>query len=356
MKLATRLPAERSLRPEDADRIASIREEIIAVGDAFRARHPRIVRHQDAIGLTLFVIGVVGVIGDAWLYIEGVIPWWVCIPLSAFWLSILHELEHDLIHWMYFRSRRWVHHVMMFGVWFLRPSTINPWIRRSWHLHHHEVAGTESDIEERTITNGERWNGFRLLSLMDGILGVYAQPFRFRKLANAYVAKMNSDRPRRLKVVTYSVVWPLGGVHYGLWHLFLGLHAFELLGGHLAHTGAYHALNVFAVVLLAPNALRQFCLHFVSSNMHYHGDVEEYNIFKQTQVWTARRMWPVQAFCFNFGGTHAIHHFVIRDPFYIRQAMAKDCLAVLRRHGVRFNDFGTFRRANRWTLTAEPES
>ena len=33
MKLATRLPGERSLKTEDADRIAQIREQLIAIGD-----------------------------------------------------------------------------------------------------------------------------------------------------------------------------------------------------------------------------------------------------------------------------------------------------------------------------------
>jgi hypothetical protein len=59
-------------------------------------------------------------------------------------------------------------------------------------------------------------------------------------------------------------------------------------------------------------------------------------------------MLPFQLFCFNFGSTHAIHHFVVRDPFYIRQLTARTAHAALREVGVRFNDVGTFRRANRW--------
>lgn len=358
MKLATRLPAERSLKSEDADQIASIREQVIAIGDAWRARHPKIVRHQDAIGLTIFIVAVLGVVLDAVLYIQGVIPWWLVIPMTAFWLSILHELEHDLIHWMYFRRRRWVHHLMMFGVWFLRPNTVNPWIRRHWHLHHHEVAGTESDIEERSISNGERWGGHRLISLMDHVLGVYMQPFRFRRLVKDYVEHEEKDPESRRKLtgITFGSFLPLGALHYMLWHLFIGLHVFEALGGNVPNGWAYDTLNVLAVVLLAPNALRQFCLVFVSSNMHYYGDVEEYNILKQTQVWTAKRMWPVQAFCFGFGRTHAIHHFVIRDPFYIRHFISHEALDALRAHGVRFNDFDTFKRANRWTLGSTAES
>lgn len=35
---------------------------------------------------------------------------------------------------------------------------------------------------------------------------------------------------------------------------------------------------------LLPNLLRTFCLHFISSNIHYHGDVAEGDVLRQTQV------------------------------------------------------------------------
>ncbi len=58
--------------------------------------------------------------------------------------------------------------------------------------------------------------------------------------------------------------------------------------------------------------------------------------------------WPLQLFCFNFGSTHAIHHFVVGQPFYLRQMIAPQAHDVMREIGVRFNDLGTFKRANRW--------
>lgn len=355
MKIATRLPAERSLPAEYADRIASVREQIVAIGDDYRERHPWITRNQNSIGLAIFIVSIAGIVLNAFLYAEGILPWWVVVPLTAFWTSVLHELEHDLIHWLYFRTKlRWVHHLMMLGVWAFRPNTVNPWIRRRWHFHHHNVSGTHSDLEERSISNGRRWNGHRLLSIADHLLGVVTRPFKFFKLIDDYVeheAKDPKDR-RRLRLVTSTAYLPFGVVHYVAWYSFLGVHAYQLFGGHVAHTGLYDFMNFFVVVLAAPNVLRQLCLIFVSSNMHYYGDVEEHNVFKQTQVWTAKRMWPFQAFCFNFGGTHSIHHFVVRDPFYMRQAIAKPCYEVLRAEGVRFNDFGTFKRANRWGLNA----
>ena len=52
----------------------------------------------------------------------------------------------------------------------------------------------------------------------------------------------------------------------------------------------------------------------------------------------------------GFGSTHAIHHFAVKEPFYIRQWNAGIAHQVMREMGVRFNDFGTFRRANRFSL------
>jgi nucleoid DNA-binding protein len=38
---------------------------------------------------------------------------------------------------------------------------------------------------------------------------------------------------------------------------------------------------------------------------------------------------------------------VVKEPFYIRQMTAKVAHKVMAQMGVRFNDFGTFARANR---------
>jgi len=59
----------------------------------------------------------------------------------------------------------------------------------------------------------------------------------------------------------------------------------------------------------------------------------------------------MQLFCFNFGSTHAIHHFVVKEPFYMRQWTAAYAHQLMREMGVRFNDLGSFRRANSFSLT-----
>jgi hypothetical protein len=82
--------------------------------------------------------------------------------------------------------------------------------------------------------------------------------------------------------------------------------------------------------------------------MHYFGDIEHGNVLEQTQVLNAWWTLPFHLFCFNFGSTHAIHHFVVNEPFYLRQLTAKRALDILKNNGIRFNDYGSFRRANRY--------
>lgn len=135
-------------------RSAHIRAVVSAHGASLRERYP-VLQHQDAIGAGILLFALAGMVGSATLYLQGHMAWWVCVLLNAFFASLTHELEHDLIHSMYFRKRRVPHNLMLALVWMARPSTINPWIRRHLHLNHHKVSGTEADLEERAITNGE---------------------------------------------------------------------------------------------------------------------------------------------------------------------------------------------------------
>ncbi|MCB1555030.1 MAG: fatty acid desaturase [Xanthomonadales bacterium] len=318
---------------------------------SLRARHPWLNR-QDLIGASILVGSLLAMLGCAWAYAEGWMPAWLCIPLVAVFASFTHEIEHDLIHWMYFRKRPWAHHLMMMLAWIARPSTINPWIRRHLHFHHHKHSGTASDVEERSITNGEPWGPIRVLMLADA---------GFSTLVRAARAP---DWRRRWRALWRSALayFPLGWLHWGLWWAWLATWALDAaLDGSWssANWQAFRpTLDFLVVVWIAPNVLRSFCLHAVSSNMHYFGDVEDGNLVQQTQVLTVWWLWPLQLFCFNFGGTHAIHHFVVKQPFYLRQWTARPALRALREVGVRFDDFSSLRRANRWgpTVGARPGS
>lgn len=332
-------------RHNAAQRSAHIREVVLAKGVELRERYP-ILKHQDALGAGILAFALIGMIGSASLYITGHMAWWVCLLLNAFFASLTHELEHDLIHSMYFRKQRVPHNLMMGLVWLARPSTINPWIRRHLHLNHHKVSGTETDMEERAITNGEPWGFARLLMVGDNVMSAFIRMLRAKTWAHKF-----SIIKRTLKVYA-----PLALVHWGAWYVFLGFHAANgiayLLDAPIEWSATtlsvMQVIDIAAVVIIGPNVLRTFCLHFISSNMHYYGDVELGNVLQQCQVLNPWWLWPLQAFCFNFGSSHGIHHFVVKEPSYIRQMTVPVAHKVMREMGVRFNDFGTFGRANRF--------
>lgn len=332
-------------------RSAHIRAVVIARGNELRERYP-FLKHQDAIGAGILTLALAGMMGSAWLYASGAIAWWVCLLVNAFCASLTHELEHDLIHSMYFRKQRVPHNLMMGLVWLARPSTINPWIRRELHLNHHKVSGTETDMEERAITNGEPWGIARLLMVGDNMMSSF---IRFLRAPTWARRKMIVTR-------TFKGYAPLGLINWGVWYVFLGFHLIDFIaatsGAPMAWSAAtltlMDGITFAVVVLVGPNVLRTFCLHFVSSNMHYYGDVELGNVIQQTQVLNPWWLWPLQAFCFNFGSTHGIHHFVVKEPFYLRQMTAPVAHKVMSEMGVRFNDFGTFARANRWFPLNKP--
>ena len=358
VSLSTKQKVKLFADPEDEQRTHRIRKGILEAGNQLRVKHPWLVQYQDQIGLGILITSVTGILFNITQYARGKMPWYIAVPLSAFWMSLLHELEHDLIHQMYYRKNKTKNNAMLAVVYAFRPSTISPWVRRHMHLHHHKSSGTASDIEERGINNGDRWGIKRLLMTGDNLLAIALRPRTMLSASNSYIkAQKDLNFKEKLKLKTKVALGysPLGNIHYGLWYSFLFMSISKL---------GMKALNIqtprnkiwnfidkstkfYAVSIAAPNFLRTLSLHFTSSNVHYYGDVENGNVVQQCQIWTDWRMKPLQAFCFNFGGTHALHHFVVRDPFYIRQAIAKSCYPLLKENGVRFNDFGTFKRANR---------
>jgi fatty acid desaturase len=332
-----------------AQRSAHIRQVVLARGVELRQQYP-ILKHQDALGAGILAFALAGMVGSAALYMTGHLAWWACLLLNGFFASLTHELEHDLIHSMYFRKQRIPHNLMMGLVWLARPSTINPWIRRHLHLNHHKVSGSETDTEERAITNGEPWGIARLLMIGDNMMSSFIRMLRAKTWAMKY-----SIIYRTLKVYA-----PLALLHWGAWYVFLGFHAANgiahLMGAPVEWSATtlsvMNVIDIAVVVIIGPNVLRTFCLHFISSNMHYYGDIEPGNVMQQCQVLNPWWLWPLQAFCFNFGSSHGIHHFVVKEPFYIRQMTVPVAHKVMREMGVRFNDFGTFARANRFIRKA----
>ena len=257
------------------------------------------------------------------------------------------------------------YHLMLALGWVARASTVNPFVRRKLHLHHHKFSGTESDLEERGITNGVPWGIKRLVMLGDNMMAVYLRPTEMLRATKAYIKSQKpatAAEARAMGKEQLHAYFPLGTVYYALFHTWVVTHVVLLIASALSfsitlptwYAGFLNGLNVFAVVYMLPSLLRTFCLHFISSNMHYYGDVEARNVMQQCQVLNPWWLMPMQLFCFNFGSTHAIHHFAVKEPFYIRQWNAKIAHKVMREMGVRFNDIGTFKRANSFKQVTNP--
>lgn len=322
----------------EAERSRRIRRWIRRGESRLVDRHP-ILKKQDAIGGALALASALGMVGLGGCYFLGVLPAWACILGNAFFASILHEIEHDLIHYLYFKTKPRLHNATMLLSWALRGNVVHGWYRRSIHFHHHQASGTSSDVEERLLGLGQPWGLRRLLGMVDGAMAF---------LLHSRTLEREIPGFRRRALALASVPF------YPLFALVLV--SFVVVHALTAFVPGYQpsswfaavlpAIDVLAVAWVFPNYLRQAALQIVSSNVHYYEDVR--SISEETQVLRPIFLLPLQFFCFNFGTTHSFHHYVVEQPFYVRQLLSPWVLPALRKYGVRFNDIGTFVRANRF--------
>ncbi|MCK5893047.1 MAG: fatty acid desaturase [Endozoicomonadaceae bacterium] len=335
----------RSSSQKVEERIQRIVEVIKAEEQRLRTQHP-ILQYQNLLGMSILVLSFLGMLGLGLLYFYEVIPVWICVISTAVFASFTHELEHDLIHKQYFRKNPFMHNFMMLMVWMLRPNTVNPWYRRSIHLLHHKTSGTEQDLEERLLGNGMGNKFLRFFVMADGLLGILLR----MGILKAEVKRFNLKE-------FLTAAFPFATFHFLIWHVFLAYHCtfFWLAVLDVSVVAPVWLeqvmviINFMTVVLIGPNVLRSFCLNFITSYMHYYGGVT--NILQQTQILKPWFLWPMQLFCFNFGSTHAIHHFVVDQPFYIRSMLVNVAHKVMTENGVRYNDLTTFFSANRYLST-----
>ncbi len=332
----------------ETEKVRRIRSAIRSAEAALLERWP-LLNRRDLLGSLLLTVSAAGMILSGWLYWQGALPWWACLLLNAFLASILHEIEHDLIHFLYFRHRPLLHNSMLLIVWALRANIVHGWFRRRIHFLHHRTSGSLHDLEERLVGLGLPWNWKRLLVTLDGTASYYLNAPQLEreipgfKRSQLYYASL-PFYPLFVAslagfILLHGLSWTLHGLGVGpLPLLTLLLSVFDLL----------------CVAWVFPNMLRQASLQLVSSNVHYYGDVE--NLNQQTQVLSPLWMLPLQLFCFNFGATHILHHYVVQQPFYLRQLVAPRVYPTLRQCGIRFDDAGTFWRANRYEMASTGHS
>ncbi|MCC5816036.1 MAG: fatty acid desaturase, partial [Leptospira sp.] len=112
------------------------------------------LKYQNAIGLSITLLSAGGMIGVTIVFLMGYVSAWFAILTNAILASLLHEIEHDTIHNLYFRDSKIMQDFLFWTVWLFRGNTVSPWVRRGLHLNHHKVSGNPDDVEERMIGNG----------------------------------------------------------------------------------------------------------------------------------------------------------------------------------------------------------
>ena len=271
----------------------------MAINSAIRDEEARLrtslpfLEHQSAIALSIWALSLTAMLSLAAAYLHGALPALLVIPCSAFFASLLHELEHDLIHNLYFKgaAHKWVQDVLFFGIWVAKLS-LNPWTRRGWHLLHHRRSGQVEDVEERLLGLGVKNLPLRLASAV--------LPW----LAAIYVIGMKREVPR--DKLAYKT---LRGAHCSLERLTQNVDmAFimsPVIAAVLAARGSKGAA-AFLVCWAGPNVLRHACLALMSSFSHYYGDVDPSNVMQQNQILRHWALLPLQAFCCNFGAGECV--------------------------------------------------
>lgn len=322
------------------DRVRAIRTAIRAEERRLVSRH-RWLAHQDLLGLGCVLGSLTAAALVCWLYLQCGLAWWLAVPLMALPFSILHEVEHDLIHNLYFRRCRWAQNLLFFVIWYCKLG-LNPWYRRGIHLRHHRASGQKIDIEERLIGIGLPFGFLRLV--------VSLHPFG----AVFLLARIRRDVPEfrpgwmtLLSLPTYVPLLLIGVLFLGYAWVMSGVLAVVNPFVYLPAEG-WSLVRNLTVLLVLPNMLRQTCLVFMSSYSHYYDDMPSDSIFYQNQILRSWLVWPFQLFCFNFGATHIVHHYVVNQPFYLRHMVARAAHVEMLRQGTRLNDLGTVARASRW--------
>jgi fatty acid desaturase len=319
-----------------------VRRITTAIHDAERRLRARwgILRHQDALGVGFFLLAAAAFVASGLLFLAGVLPAGASIAIGALAASVLRELEHDLAHNLYFRRRKSVQNLLMGAVWPFLGNLPHPWFRREMHLLHHQTSGQVEDFEERLIGNGMPFGWKKFLAMVEPGLAMLVRRKEFAEIP-FYDAKK-----------FFRALVPVAVLHLVVWYGFLlgnlAVGASALLGASLP-TGLLAVLgvvNAAAVAWAIPNVVRQVAVQILSSTMHYYGDVDERT--RETQVLDAWYWLPFNLFACNFGSTHTIHHFVVGQPFYLRQMVAGAARRALRECGIRFNDLGTLERGNRY--------
>jgi fatty acid desaturase len=254
-----------------------------------------ILNYQDALGTLIFFGSLAGIILSWRYYFENNRSVWstaVLMFVIAICTSLLHELEHDIIHNLYWKRIPIFQDIMFLFIWLSKLHS-NPWFRREMHLKHHIVSGQLDDAEERLIGLGLPF-GFKRLAVSThpfGALIVSSEVAKDAKWLN--VQRMNLTS------------MPVAFLFFGLSKLFtIYMVAFYLLPPTYAQylpMKYWDFIRDTNILICLPNMIRQTALVLMSNCSHYYGDIPEKSVFYQNQILDHWTTFPFQLLCFNFG-------------------------------------------------------
>jgi fatty acid desaturase len=308
------------------------------------------LKHQDLICAVIFTGSLSLISLFSYLYVTGYLPAILTILLIALPLSLLHELEHDIIHNLYFKKQRWFQNVMFVFIWIFKLHSY-PWYRRQLHLKHHLLSGQMNDAEERLIGLGLSPDFTRMAVTVHPFGGLLVSDdiSKDSKYLNLLTMKLK-NAPTALvflfitrTFLTYNVLFLIYSfLNYDI-NTIYGLNRF------------YPVIHALSICICFPNLLRQGCLVLMSNSCHYYGDIPLNTVYYQNQILDSWFVFPFQLFCCNFGATHIIHHYVVSQPFYIRHFTGRAVKDMMVNLGIRNNDFGILWRSNRYTIDAKED-
>lgn len=309
-----------------------------------RQEYP-LLNQQDFIGGAVFVSSLLFMVFFSYLYVSNSIGVVIAILLIAIPISLLHELEHDIIHNLYFKQYRWIQNIMFVFIYFAKLH-ISPWYRRQFHLKHHLLSGQINDAEERFIGLGLPPN-YKRMAVSLHPFGGFLISDDITKDAK-YIDLADVPFMNILMFYTFFFITKIF-IAYNL--LFLTYSWLDYDSNTIYGVSTlYPIIHYLAICLCFPNLVRQSCLVLMSSSCHYYGDIPLNTVYYQNQILDSWFVFPFQLFCFNFGATHILHHYVVSQPFYIRHFTARLVKDTMIKLGVRNNDFGILWRNNRYTI------
>jgi hypothetical protein len=330
----------------DGMRVAEITLTIKESERKWRERLP-FLYFQSAIGLGLLMACYFTLFWASSSYLNGGMHWLPLVAINAFSLSIVRELEHDLIHELYFPKHKFVQNTMMLAVWPLLGNLPHPWYRRDLHMLHHRKSGRREDLEGRLIGVGSPMGWKRLLATFDPAIALH-----FRRDDIETIPFFNKKEVGRA-ATPITKIWYLCAMTYFLLKVVL-LPAASCMGwmdtdSPMEPTVAkmlvmYAELTKVFTIWILPGWWHTVSRDIISSIMHYYehfgGKLHECQVINA---------WPFvifNMFSVNFGNSHAVHHFLEKQTFYIRELCSGDAHVAFRKHGVRFNDLGVVFRKN----------